>query len=76
MLVNRAMLRLPGIQGTCLSLIPLQETLIFEALVQIALHVSLLLLLLQLSKMLFRGFELLHERAVLPIFKNYEATLT
>ena len=53
MLVYRAMLRLPGIQGTCLSLIPLQETLIFEALVKIALHIPLLLLLLQLSEMLF-----------------------
>ena len=53
MLVNRAVLRLPGIQSTSLSLIPLQEALIFKALVQIALHVPLLLLLLQLREMLF-----------------------
>ena len=76
MLVNRAMLRLPGILCNWLSLIPLQEALIFEALVQIALHVPLLLLLLMLRETLFRGFKLLHERAVLTILDNYEANLT
>jgi hypothetical protein len=52
-LVNRAMLRLPGIHSDWLDLIPLHEALIFETLIQIALHVPLLLLLLMLREMLF-----------------------
>jgi hypothetical protein len=47
------MLRLPGIRTNRLDLIPFHEALIFEALVQIALHVALLLLLLMLREMLF-----------------------
>ncbi len=71
MLINRTMLRAALLLTNIRIVIGIwircfHHTLITQALIKIALHVSLLLFLLLLCQILFRGFQLLDELAVLP----------
>ena len=53
-----------------LRLVPFEETLILQTLIQVTLHVTLLLLLLLKSQMLFRGLQLLDKGIILPMKKH------